>query len=396
MAYDPFDSVIHADPDPHFAQLRASCPVHHHEDRDFYTVARSDDIAAILQAPRVWSSRWRNGLTYVAPQGEGILLDADPPTHTRQRRLLQKAWTPRLINRLESRVREVADALLDDVVDAGRCEFHEAFGAPLPVTMVAELIGVRSADHALFKQWSEAGVEVTGGTPGAVDRAKGLRAGMVEYFQDHIAERRRLIAGGGEAPEDYTTMMLTVSYEGRTLTDDEVRGVLALLLLGGIETTSLMLSNLVHRVISEPGLTDALRADPELCEVAVEESLRIDAPTLGLFRTPTETSTVRGVDIPKDAKTMVLFAAVNRDPALWTDPDTFRLDRDPVQARRHFGFGHGVHLCLGAPLARLEGRVALRAIVERLPGLRYDGEPRRISTMIFRGYDRQPIAWDAA
>ena len=219
---------------------------------------------------------------------------------------------------------------------------------------------------------------------------------MVEYFDDHVAARRRLIEAGAGAPDDYTTMMLQATYEGRRLDDDEVRRVLQLLLLGGIETTSLLLSNLLHRLITEPGLVDTLRADPSLDEVAVEESLRLDSPTLGLFRTPTQTCRVRGVEIPADAKTMVLFAAVNRDPELWDDPDSFRLDRDRNQLRRHYGFGHGVHLCLGAPLARLEGRVALRTLVERLPGLRYDGEPRRVSTMIFRGFDRQPIAWDAA
>ncbi len=395
MDYDPFDPDTHADPDPHFAVLRATCPVHHHAARDFYTVAGSDDITAILQAPRTWSSRWRNGLTYVRGEGEGMLLDADPPTHTWQRRLLQKAWTPRLVNRLEPRVQTVAEGLVDAVHPEGRCEFHEAFGGPLPVTMVAELIGVPTADSARFKAWSEAGVEVTGGTPGAQARAKDVRHDMVGYFDDHVAARRRLMATGAEVPDDYTTMMLQATYDGRRLEDDEIRKVLQLLLLGGIETTSLLLSNLLHRLITEPGLADALRADPSLDEVAVEESLRLDSPTLGLFRTPIHTCLVRGVEIPADAKTMVLFAAVNRDPELWDDPDSFRLDRDRNQLRRHYGFGHGVHLCLGAPLARLEGRVALRTLVERLPGLRYDGEPHRVGTMIFRGFDRQPIAWDA-
>jgi cytochrome P450 len=393
--YDPFDPDTHADPDRHFAALRATCPVHHHGARDFYTVARSDDITAILQAPRTWSSRWRNGLTYVRGEGEGMLLDADPPTHTWQRRLLQKAWTPRLVNRLEPRVRAVAEELVAAVHPAGRCEFHEAFGGRLPVTMVAELIGVPTADGDRFKAWSEAGVEVTGGTPGAQARAKDVRHDMVEYFDDHVSARRRLMATGAAAPDDSTTMMLRATYDGRRLDDDEIRKVLQLLLLGGIETTSLLLSNLLHRLITEPGLAEALRADPSLDEVAVEESLRVDSPTLGLFRTPTHACHVRGVEIPADAKTMVLFAAVNRDPELWDDPDSFRLDRDRKVLRRHYGFGHGVHLCLGAPLARLEGRVALRTLVERLPGLRYDGEPHRVSTMIFRGFDRQPIAWDA-
>jgi len=188
-------------------------------------------------------------------------------------------------------------------------------------------------------------------------------------------------------------MMLHTETDGRSLTDVEVRKVLQLLTLGGIETTTLLLSNLLHRVLVEPGLAAALRADPALCEYAVEESLRLDSPTLGLFRTPNEDRAVCGITIPTDTKTMVLFAAVNRDPALWDEPDSFRLDRDPTRLRQHYAFGHGVHLCLGAPLARLEGKVVLEAITQRLRNVRYSEPPRRLPTMIFRGFDRQLITW---
>ena len=394
MEYDPFDPDVHRDPDPSFAALRDRCPVHHQPERDFYTIARTDDITAILRSPEQWSSRFRNGLTYRPAVGDPMLLDADPPTHTWQRRLLQKAWTPRLINRLEGRIGQIVDALFASVADQGRCDFHEAVSAPLPVTMIAELIGVPASDRSRFKAWSDARVEVTGGTPGAEEDAEAATGELEAYFRQHIARRREQIAAGASLPDDYTTLILTTTHDGRQLTDDEARAVLQLLLLGGIETTTLLLGNLLHRVIVEPDLARRLRAEPTRYEAAVEESLRLDAPTLGLFRTPNEACVVRDVTIPKDAKTMVLFAAVNRDPALWEEPDRFRLDRDEVQLRRHYGFGHGIHLCLGAPLARLEGRVVLRGIVERLPGVRYDGEPHRIATMIFRGFDRQPIAWD--
>lgn len=393
--YDPFDPEIHADPDPWFDALRERCPVHHHAERDFYTVSRSDGIATILRNPEAWSSRYRNGLTREPAAEEPMLLDADPPTHTWQRRLLQKAWTPRLINALEPRVREAADALLSAVAPAGRCDFHEVFSSVLPVTMITELVGVPAEDRATFKAWSDARVEVTAGTPGALEAGQQANREMATYFADHVARRRAALADDGTAtPDDYTTMLLTTTHEGRGLTDVEVCRTLQLLVLGGIETTTLHLGNLLHRVIVEPGLADAIRTDPSLAEQAVEESLRLDAVTLGLFRTPNVDTEVCGVTIPADAKTTVLFAAVNRDPALYDDPHAFRLDRDPVQLRRHFGFGHGIHLCLGAPLARLEGRVALQAIVEHLPGVRYTEAPRRLPTMIFRGFDRQPIAWD--
>jgi cytochrome P450 len=395
MEYDPFDPAVHADPDRHFAALRDQCPVHHHVGRDFYTVSRTEDITRILRSPEGWSSRFRNGLAYRAAAGSPMLLDADPPTHTWQRRLVQKAWTPRLIRALEPRVWQHVDELLEPVMRIGRADFHDVVSAALPVRMIAELVGVPDEDREQFKAWSDARVEATAGTLGAEEPEAAATAQLAAYFREHVATRRRSLTRGGEVPDDYTTMVLGAQHEGRSLSDDEVGQVLQLLMIGGIETTTLLLGNLLHRIITEPLLAEQLRGRPRLYEVAVEESLRLDSPTLGLFRTPNETCPVGDVRIPRDAKTMVLFAAVNRDPALWDRPHEFRLDRDVNTLRRHYAFGHGIHLCLGAPLARLEGRVVLKAIVERLPAVRYEREPHRASTMIFRGYDRQPIAWDA-
>lgn len=228
--------------------------------------------------------------------------------------------------------------------------------------------------------------------PGHEERFLAATRAIDEYFAGHIAHRRAQIAQGS-APEDFTTMILTTDDAGRLLTDAEVAQVLSLMLLGGIETTTMHLTNLAHRLATEPRIADELRAQPELMSLAVEESMRVDAPTLGLFRTPNSDEVVCGARIPADAKTMVLFAAVNRDPEIWDDPDTFRLDRPSHQMTRHFGFGHGPHRCLGAPLARLEGRVVLDLMVQRWQGLHYLEPPTRTETMIFRGYTRQSLAW---
>ena len=391
MAYDPFDPATHANPDEAFAQLREHCPVHHNAERDFYTVASTADIAAILRDADTWSSRYRNGLAYHEAESP-MLLDADPPTHTWQRRLLQKAWTPRLIDALEPRVREIVSAQMDAVADARACEFHETIAGAVPTMVISEFIGVPAQDRADFRAWSDARVAATAGTPGHEEAFQAATREIDDYFAEHIARRRAEIASGS-APEDFTTMILTTDDAGRLLTDTEVAQVLSLMLLGGIETTTLHLSNLAHRLATEPHIADELRERPDLLPLAVEESMRIDAPTLGLFRTPNVDSEVCGALIPQDAKTMLLFAAVNRDPQLWDDPDTFRLDRPSHQMHRHFGFGHGPHRCLGAPLARLEGRVVLDLMVRRWPGLHYVEPPTRTDTMIFRGYTRQLLAW---
>lgn len=392
MQYDPFDPDTHADPDSSFAQLRAECPVHFNAERDFFTVASSSQIAAILRDSENWSSRFRNGLAYHDATSP-MLLDADPPMHTWQRRLLQKAWTPRLIELLEPRVREIVNAQMDSVADARTCEFHAIIAGAVPTMVISEFIGVPSSDQADFRSWSDARVAATAGMPGFEEAYETATRAIDAYFVEHIARRREQIADG-TAPEDFTTMILTTDDAGRLLTDTEVAQVLSLMLLGGIETTTMHLSNLAHRVATEPRIADELRANPDLVSLAIEESMRIDAPTLGLFRTPNDDQRVGGANIPADAKTMVLFAAVNRDPEIWEDPDAFRLDRPAHQMTRHFGFGHGPHRCLGAPLARLEGRVVLDLMVRRWPGLHYLEPPTRTETMIFRGFTRQLLAWN--
>lgn len=392
MEYDLFDPATHAEPDPAFARLRAECPVHHNTERDFFTVASSPDIAAILRDAENWSSRFRNGLAYHDADSP-MLLDADPPTHTWQRRLLQKAWTPRLIELLEPRVREIVATQMDSVAEARHCDFHPVIAGAVPTMVISEFIGVPDADRDEFRAWSDARVAATAGMPGYEEAYASATQAIEAYFTEFIARRRTDIAAG-TAPEDFTTMILTTDDAGRLLTDREVSQVLSLMLLGGIETTTLHLSNLAHRLATEPRIADELRRRPDLLPLAVEESMRIDAPTLGLFRTPNADSQVCGTVIPADAKTMVLFAAVNRDPEIWADPDSFRLDRPSHQITRHFGFGHGPHRCLGAPLARLEGRIVLELMVERWRGLHYVEPPTRTDTMIFRGYTRQLLAWN--
>ena len=392
MEYDLFDAATHAEPDAAFAALRQQCPVHHNGERDFYTVASSASVASILRDAPNWSSRFRNGLAYHSSPSP-MLLDADPPTHTWQRRLLQKAWTPRLIALLEPRVREIVERQMDGLGNEAWCDFHEVIATTVPVMVISDFIGVPPGDRDRFRAWSDARVAATAGMPGHEESYRSASEAIDGYFADHVARRRKEL-GRGIAPDDFTTMIVTTDDAGRLLTDDEVRQVLSLMLLGGIETTTMHLSNLAHRLATEPGLAAQLRAEPDLVPVAVEESMRIDSPTLGLFRTPNADTCVDGVRIPEDAKTMVLFAAVNRDPEIWPDPDAFRLDRSPAELHRHFGFGHGPHRCIGAPLARLEGKVVLDLMVRRWRGLRYLEPPTRTSTMIFRGFTRQILGWE--
>jgi cytochrome P450 len=230
------------------------------------------------------------------------------------------------------------------------------------------------------------------------------RARLDAYLQQHIDERRRLLAAAGVdepgeehlgdvVPNDLISGFVVAEYQGRRLTDVEMQWVLLLLLLGGNETSTALITNLVWRLLEVPARWQALLDDRGLIDVAVEESLRHDPPVLGLFRTATHDTQLHGVTVPAKAKMMVCYASANRDEAVWDHPDEFRLDRPLEEARHHLSFGFGHHFCPGASLARLEARITLRLLLERFPDLRLDGESTRIVPFNLWGRASLPLAW---
>lgn len=399
--YDPFSPETLADPMARYAELRERCPLHHFEGftPDFWTITRHDDVVAVLKDVETWSSRYGQSPQFTKAR----CLNQDPPEHTEFRRLFQKGFAPRMVGRLEEEITELASELLDAMVPLGRGDLHDLYACPLPVIVIATLLGVPPADLARFKQWSDDLVACFNDPdPRAPDA---IRAEMGAYFQAAIDERRAMLsaAGIGEpgeehlgdvVPNDLVSGFVVAVYDGRRLTDDELHHILIQLLLGGNETTTSLITNLVLRLLEVPERWEAVKADPSLVEVAVEESLRFDPPVLGLFRTSLRPTTMYGIDLPDRTKLMVTYASANRDPGTWDDPDEFRLDRNLFDVRKHLSFGLGHHFCPGASLSRLEARISLRLFAERLPNLRLTGTPERIAPFSLWGRRTFPAAWD--
>ena len=392
--YDPFAPSTLQDPAAAHRRLRERCPVHRFEgfDPPFYSLTLHDDVLDGLRDIDTWSSEFGQG-----PQmnKQGGMLD-DPPGHTMFRRMVLKAFTPRVVERMAPTVRALAHELVDDMTAGGatRGDLHEGIACPLPVITIARMLGVAEEDRAQFKEWSDASVAgLGGGDPVAREAA---RQGLNAYFVHEMARRRALIDGGREPPDDLITGLVLAAREApRPIADSELLGVLSQLLVGGNETTTSLITNAVWRLCERPERWAALVADPSLIEVALEESLRYDPPVLGLFRTNTCPVARQDVEIPAGSKVMMLYASANRDPAAWDDPDEFRLDRDLADLRRrHLSFGSGVHFCLGAPLARLEAHATLTALAARLPHLRLDGPMERIEPFLLYGKRRMPVRWD--
>lgn len=388
--YDPFAPATLEDPHPAHRWLLEQCPVHRDERLGFYTVSRHDDLLEVARDQTRFSAHWGQGP--VDRPGGGML--DDPPDHTMFRRMVLSFFTPRRIEAQTPAIEHLAVELVDAICahPDRTAELHDDLACPLPVIIIARLLGVAEEDRDRFKVWSDAQVAAMGR---ADQSNRDTAMQMYAYLQDGVTRRRRLLAEGGALPDDLISGLVAAAASApREITDAEILGMLGQLLVGGNETTTSLITNCVWRLLQDRSLWEAVVADPSLVDVAIEESLRFDPPVLGLWRKAVCPVTWHGVTIPEGARVQMLYAAANRDPAVFDDPDSFRLDRDLADLRRtHVSFGSGVHFCLGASMARTEATVALRTLVERLPTLRLAGPTERIEPQFLWGRHRLPVAW---
>ncbi|MFI5615045.1 cytochrome P450 [Amycolatopsis sp. NPDC051903] len=310
----------------------------------------------------------------------------NPPDHTRLRRLVSKAFTPRVVEELKPRIEALAAEAVDRILDAGGANLMAALAVPLPVTVIAELLGVPLEDRERFGDWSAAMARASDPgfllPPGVGERAAQARREFIAYFRDLAAERRR------KPGEDLLSALVAVSDQGETLSEGELLVTLTLLLLAGHVTTTNLIGNGVLALLRHPEQYAALSRDASLVDGAVEEILRYDSPIQLAPRTALDDAKLGDVELAAGDSVLVLVGAANRDPRAHHAPDTFDITRPPA---RHLAFGHGIHFCLGAPLARLEGRTVLRELARRAPGLRLGGEPEWAATATLRGLSVLPV-----
>lgn len=376
--YHPTDPAVLADPSGSYSWLLEDHPVYFEQrfDPPFYVLSRYADVTAALRDIDVFSSEFGQGPRFTPPRG----MLSDPPQHTFFRGLVQQAFKPASIEAMRPQLTALAHELLDTLPATGEWDLHEDFAFPLPVIVISGMLGVPKEDRHLFKRWSDASVAAMGAedpTPWAAD----LMA-LGEYLMDAIREHRK------HPERDNLIGTLVRARDGdRGLTDEEIQGVLSQLLVGGNETTTSAITNMVWRLLERPTLWEQVVRDPGCHEGALEESLRFDPPVLALYRNTTRDVTMHGVTIPKGNKVMIYYAAANRDPRVWESPDEFRIHR----TGRHMSFGLGVHMCLGAQLARLESLCALGALAARFPKLELVNAGERIPPFFLWGRKRLPV-----
>ena len=363
-----------ADPHAHFARLRAEDPVHWSERHRAFVLTRYDDVSTALRDPVLSADRLASP-GHEAEPGPAVrtlsrwLVFNDPPDHTRLRRLVNRAFTARVVESLRAHVSALVDGLLDDVEEAGGGDLVARFAYPLPAMVIAELLGAPPEDRDRFRAWSDDVGTVVFGAVGSPDRYARAERGLAE-FSDYFAalvaaaeERRREGSGG----DGLLSTLVAARDRDDALSADEVVATAILLLFAGHETTTSLLANGTLALLRFPDQLARLRKDPGLAPSAVEELLRYDGPATIVVRRAAADHERRGRRIPAGSRVFLAVAAANRDPERFADPDRLDLAR---RDNAHLGFGTGIHLCLGAPLARLEGQVALPALLARFPDLR--------------------------
>jgi cytochrome P450 len=354
--------------------MRRTAPVYFDASHYSWNVFRYQDVQQALSDYAHFSSQFGNGRQDASQPLGASMISTDPPRHRQLRALVTQAFTPRAVDALAPRIATIVNDLLDQVMARGEMDVIDDFGVPLPVTVIAEMLGIPPADRERFKLWSDAVVSSAdaGGGDGYSD---GAGRAMAAYFMEMIEQRRR-------APgDDLISGLLAAEIDGQHLTLPELLGFGSLLLVAGNETTTNLLGNALLTFAERPDIWAQLRADPQLLPQAIEEVLRYRSPVQSMFRVTTSEVTLGEKTIPSGSWVIAWIGSANHDEAQFADPGTYDLQRTP---NRHLAFGHGIHFCLGAPLARLEARIALQAMLERfrsvelVPGARLERMPSTI------------------
>lgn len=358
--FDFFSDAHRRNPYPLYEQARRLGPaLHVPPPFDAWMVFDYDTVKRILDDPATYSSR--------VPAPKNWFTFTDAPEHTRLRAIISRAFTPRSVAQLEPRIREISRQLLDALVETGEMDLATDYAVPLPMRVIAEMIGLPPSDWATYRRWSDAILILSYARSGSVEaqdaqaQFRTVSAEMNDYLAEVIPQRRTT------PTDDLLTRLIQAEVAGEHLTQAEILGFLQLLVVGGQETTANLINNAILCLCEHPDQLELLRSRPDLMPSLIEEVLRYRSPFQWLMRTPTREVELHGQRVLPGVLLVPMIGAANRDPKRFADPERFDITRDP---NPHLAFGHGSHFCMGAPLSRLEASIALPDLLQRLPGLR--------------------------
>ncbi|WP_396927739.1 cytochrome P450 [Mycolicibacterium sp.] len=386
--YDPLDRATAAKPFEAYRNLHRTGRVHYNPGRATFILSRHEDVrAALRDTDAVTSEQGVTRLKIAAP----VLVLTDGEQHARLRKQVQPGFSKGAMASWQEMTEKLAAELVSEVLANPGCDVVERLTIPMPVRMIAHILGVPNGDVAQFRAWSEAGMHIVDFEPTRKGVARSLKAlGSIVQLQRYFM---RQFAAGGLKDSDTVIGRLLTHAEGGSLTDSQLFHIAMLLLIAGNETTTNLLGGLFDTLANNPGQFDMIKANPDLVPMAVEEQLRISSPIQNLYRYTRLDYRVGNVTIPSGSRILLSFGAANRDPRVFPDPDTFQADRNP---RNHIAFGYGSHMCIGAPLARMEAQAVLRELISQASGIELAGEVKWSTNTSLRGPTYLPITLTGA
>jgi cytochrome P450 len=396
--FNPFIPSFKSNPYVQYARARDYAPIYHSDALNAWVITSHEACSAILKDPEIFSSnpRYASGAiaNEVAREAEANplgyvrnVLTSDPPDHTRLRAIVNKTFTPKRIAALDEHITDVTDSLVESLRTESKFDLMAGLAQPLPVIVIAEMLGIPPSERIRFKEWSTVVASATKlvPDPAELERRRVVTEEMVAYLGEIID--RRL-----SSPEDDLISAIVNDQDetGDKLTRDEAISFTILLLVAGNETTTNLIGNGMLALLNHHNVLDQIAANPDIIPSVIEETLRYDSPVQGLVRVATRNTEVLGTLITKGDVLMCMLGAANRDPAAYSDPDTFLFDR---REKRHLSFGHGIHFCLGAPLARVEAGTAFKRLFEEFSSFApVKGGLTRGGTLLLRGADELIIS----
>jgi len=388
VVYSPYSYEIHEDPYPVYRALREEAPLYRNEELGFFALSRHADVQAAIKDTDSYSNAYGVSLDRSSFENADAVMSflaMDPPRHTRMRALVSHGFTPRRVSALEPWIREIARRYLDAFVDRGHCDFIEEFAGRLPMDVISEMLGVPEADRDRLRACADAIVHREEGMTDVSPAGVEASLQTLRYLNDLVAEREK------QPREDLLSALLDVELDGDRLERRDVVAFGHLMIIAGNETTTKLLGNALYWLGRNPGERKKVREDPALIPRWVEETLRYDNSTQALARTVRGSVAVHGETLRDGDKVLLLIGSANRDERVFPDPDRFDLERDTT---RMLSFGQGAHFCMGAALARLEGRVALEEVQRQIPDFEVESSGlARVHSANVRGFARLPISF---
>ncbi len=390
LVYNPYSFAVHDDPYVTYRRLREEAPAYWNNDLDFWTLSRFDDVLGGFRDFETFSSA--NGVA-LEQRGQSNtdfqqMIDLDPPDHTAFRKLVSRVFTGRKVARMEDEIRGIVDGYIDTIIESGECDLVEDITGPFPMDVIASVLGIPEADRYDLRQQADKILLRTDGEIRIPDEAINGMFGLLGYFIDDLPKRKKGIGEG------LITDLLELEVEGRKLTDEELLGFCVLFVIAGHETTTKMVANTVELLSRHPDQRAQIVADPTLVTGAVEEVLRFHNSTQYMHRTVTRDLEMHGQNLREGDSVLLLIGAANHDDREFGETaEVFDIHRRP---ERHLGFGYGAHFCLGAALARLEGKVAVEQIHKRLGDYEVDHDTKkRFHSSNVTGWTSLPLTFSA-